>query len=81
LADVEEVDRIVVPFEPGERMFEVWALPRLRDRAVQEGVGDVRPDVLYESGGAFSGVVEDGVYSAVVVQSKLTKQKECKGAH
>jgi hypothetical protein len=61
LADVKQVNRIVIPFKPGERMFEVWALPCLRDRTVQEGVGYVWPDVLHESRGAFSGVVEDGV--------------------
>lgn len=76
MADVEEVDRIVIPFEPGERVFEIWALPRLRDRAVQEGVGYVRPDVLYESRGAFSGVMEDGVWGAVVVLTKAYQGKK-----
>ena len=63
-------------------MFKVWALPCLRDRAVQEGVGDVRPDVLYETGGAFSGVVEDGVCNAVAVSTHvITREVGRRFAH
>lgn len=50
LADVEEVDWVVVAEFVGEFVLQVGVFPGLRDAAVDEGVGLVREDGLDEAG-------------------------------
>ena len=61
LADVEQVNRIVVTGVSSKVMVKVGALPRLRDGTVVERVGLVRPDTFNKTGLLFLVVVEDGV--------------------
>lgn len=67
LANVEQVNRIIIAIQSGELMFEVGAFPSLRDRTVQKGVGLVRPDVLNVSRASIPRVVKNRVLKVKII--------------
>lgn len=67
LANVEQVNRIVIAIQSGELMLEVGAFPCLRDRTVQKGVRLVRPHVLDVSRASIPRVVKNGVLKVTII--------------
>lgn len=71
LANVEQVDGVVVADLVGVGVLEVGRLPGLRDGAVEEGVALVGPDALDEARGVVAVVVEDGVQGLLAADLDL----------
>lgn len=65
VANVDDVDRVIVPGEVRKVVVKVGALPRLGDGPVKKGVALVRPHILHKAHSVILIVMEDGVCERV----------------